>query len=226
MIEPGTLPVLRQAFGCGEALGITIAALGRPGEAGAGALLWPHGSDAAGEAEETVLLLAGAAQEVAYGREGGVLVLHVARAGEFFGALLAGGVAASGTSQVEALAAVRLHRFATPVIVRLMESYACVALALTRAMAERLAALRARMIETALLSATGRIAAELLRRARAAEDWTIRPLPVWSELAVQVQSTRETVSRTVSNLEKRGVLLRVEGGLRVVAPHRLEEWVY
>jgi DNA-binding GntR family transcriptional regulator len=82
------------------------------------------------------------------------------------------------------------------------------------------------MVESALLSATGRIAAELLRQARAQPDRTIRPMPVWAELAVQVQSTRETVSRAVSGWEKRGLVKRVEGGLQVVAPHRLEELVY
>jgi len=82
------------------------------------------------------------------------------------------------------------------------------------------------MLETALLSATGRIAAELLRQSRASSDGVIRPLPVWSELAVIVQSTRETVSRTVSSLEKRGLVSRTEGGLAVIAAHRLEELIY
>jgi CRP/FNR family transcriptional regulator, cyclic AMP receptor protein len=110
--------------------------------------------------------------------------------------------------------------------VRLMESYSCVGVAITRHLSGRLATMRRRMVEAAMLSATGRIAAELLRRADASEDRTIRPMPVFSDFAITVQSTRETVSRTVSQLEKRGVVKRVEGGLQIVAPHRLEELVY
>ena len=89
-----------------------------------------------------------------------------------------------------------------------------------------LAAMRQRMVETNLLSATGRVCAELLRLSRQAEDGVIRPVPVMAELAQRVQSTRETVSRTVSRLEQRGIVQRRGDGLAVVAAHRLEEMVY
>ena len=94
------------------------------------------------------------------------------------------------------------------------------------ALARRLAALRQRMLDNTLLSATGRICAELKRLAEASDDGVIRPLPVFAELAQRVQSTRETVSRTVSRLERRGVVQRTDGGLAVVAMHRLEELIY
>jgi CRP/FNR family cyclic AMP-dependent transcriptional regulator len=51
-------------------------------------------------------------------------------------------------------------------------------------------------------------------------------MPVFSELALSLQTTRESVSRAVSALEKRGIVKRVDGGLAIVAPHRLEELVY
>ena len=51
-------------------------------------------------------------------------------------------------------------------------------------------------------------------------------MPVLAELAQRVQSTRETVSRTVSQLERRGILRRGDGGLAVIAPHRLDELIY
>lgn len=215
-----TQAALRQAFGCGAALADTIAALGRSGSHARGAVLWPHGDDggAAG------LLTLGRAAELAYGRDGAVLVLHALAEGEFFGEVVGSGV--QGETRVEALSDGGAIHFASSALVRLMESYPLVALAMARHLSERIAAMRQRMLETALLSATGRIAAELLRRSRAAEDGVIRPLPVWSELAVIVQSTRETVSRTVSGLAKRGIVARTGEGLAVVAPHRLEELVY
>lgn len=211
---------MRRAFGCGDGLAVTILAQARDAALPRGAVLWPiPGRD------ETTLLTAGQVQEVAYGREGAVLVLHHIMPGEFYGSLV-GTVSADSGAQVEALMDSHGAHFATGAVVRLMESYACVGVAITRQLAARLDAMRRRMVESALLSATGRICAELLRQARRSPDLTIRPLPVWAELAVTVQSTRETVSRTVSQLEKRGVLRREGGGLVVVAPHRLEELVY
>ena len=192
--------------------------MAREGRMARGAVLWPlPGRD------ETTLLTQGRAAELAYGREGAVLVLYTIAPGEFYGSLLGGG---EGGTQVEALLDSSGAHFSTLAVLRLMEGYSCVALALARQMAARIEAMRRRMVESALLSATGRIAAELLRQASAAPDRTIRPVPVWAELAVQVQSSRETVSRAVSQWEKRGLVKRVAGGLQVVAPHRLEELVY
>ena len=218
--QVGTLAVVQRAFGCGDDLAVTILSHAREGKLPRGAVLWPiPGRD------ETTLLTTGLVQEVAYGRDGGVLVLHQVAPGEFYGSLVGTAPAETG-AQVEAVIDSQGAHFATGTVVRLMESYACVGVAMTRQLAARIDAMRVRMVESAMLTATGRICAELLRRARRSPDLTIRPLPVWAELAVSVQSTRETVSRTVSQLEKRGVLRREAGGLVVVAPHRLEEQVY
>jgi CRP/FNR family transcriptional regulator, cyclic AMP receptor protein len=213
------LAAIQLAFGCGDALAATIAAMARESRMPRGSVLWPLP-----DRDETTLLTLGRAAELAYGREGAVLVLHAIAPGEFYGSLLGG--SGEGGTQVEAMADSAGAHFSTATVLRLMEGYSCVALALARQMSARIEAMRRRMVESALLSATGRIAAELLRQARAAPDRTIRPMPVWAELAVQVQSTRETVSRAVSGWEKRGLVKRVDGGLLVVAPHRLEELVY
>ena len=213
-----TLAVIRSAFGCGEALAGTIAVLSREDSHPRGAMLWPLP-----DRDETTLLTRGAAQEVAYGRDGAVMVLLPIAPGDFYGDLVGSD---QNQAQVEATSDGAGAHFASGAIVRLMESYSCVGLAITRHLSGRLATMRRRMVEAAMLSATGRIAAELLRRAGTSDDRTIRPMPVFSDLAITVQSTRETVSRTVSQLEKRGVLKRVDGGLQVVAPHRLEELVY
>jgi CRP-like cAMP-binding protein len=222
MNEPGAsesdLTPFRSAFGCGDGLARTIAALSRQSTHARGMQLWPQGGG-----DETSLLLSGLAQEVAYGREGAMLVLLPLGPGDFYGSM-AGSDA--GDARVEATSDGAGAHFGDGAVVRLMESYSCVGVAIARHLSKRLATMRRRMVEAAMLSATGRIAAELLRRSAAGPDRTIRPMPVFSDLATAVQSTRETVSRTVSQLEKRGVLLRVDGGLKVVAPHRLEELVY
>lgn len=217
--DPGqTLAVIRSAFGCGDALAGTIAALSRSDGHARGAMLWPLP-----DRDETTVLTRGAAREVAYGRDGAVMVLLPIAPGDFYGDLVGSD---ANHAQVEAISDGAGAHFASGAIVRLMESYSCVGVAITRHLSGRLATMRRRMVEAAMLSATGRIAAELLRRADASEDRTIRPMPVFADFAVTVQSTRETVSRTVSQLEKRGVVQRVAGGLQIVARHRLEELVY
>lgn len=212
--------MIRQAFGCDAALGETIATLSHFSSLARGQLLWPLP-----DRDETSLLTAGRAHEVAYGRDGAMLVLHSIAPGELYGNLV-GAPGGEAGAQVEAVVESTGAHFATSTVIHLMETYHCVAMAISRQMAARIGAMRRRMMETALLSATGRICAELLRLANGAPDRTIRPMPVLAELAVVVQSTRETVSRTISQLEKRGVVQRVDGGLSVVAPHRLEELVY
>jgi len=151
------------------------------------------------------------------------LVLLSLEIGDLYGDLAGSG---NGDTQVEAVGPGEATHFGGDAVIRLVESYSCIGVAITRQLSQRLTTLRGRMIEAAMLSATGRIAAELLRRAKMSDNNVIRPLPVFSDFAVTVQSTRETVSRTISQLEKRGVLQRVDGGLQVVAPHRLEEMVY
>lgn len=212
------LEIVRTAFGCGDALARTIADLARSSAHQRGAQLWPLG-----DRDETTLLTQGQAQEVAYGREGAMLVLLPLGPGDFYGNLAGAG---DGDAQVEANSDGAGAHFGSGTVVRLMESYSCVAVAITRHLSLRLITMRRRMVEAAMLSATGRVAAELLRRAGRDPDRVIRPMPVFAELAITVQSTRETVSRTVSQWEKRGLVLRIEGGLQIVAPHRLEELVY
>jgi len=74
-----------------------------------------------------------------------------------------------------------------------------------------------RLIEAFSLSAKGRVCAELSRLSRVIgilpERLIIRPSPVFVELAERVNSTRETVSRTVSELQKKGILKREAGAL-------------
>lgn len=218
-ISQGARAAIAEAFACDTALAVTIAALAHEAALPRGAVLWPLP-----DRDETTLILAGRAHEVAYGQDGSMLQLSVLGQGDLYGSLMGGGD--GGAAQTEALSEGRGAHFTTPTLVRLMDSYGAVARAINRQLAARLEALRQRMVEATLLSVTGRICAELLRRSASDSQRTIRPMPVMSELAISVRSTRETVSRTVSQLEKRGLVRRVDGGLAIVAPHRLEEQIY
>lgn len=141
-----------------------------------------------------------------------------------------GEIALVGTSgsnhEVVAVDLVEAAVMLAHVMVSLMSTHAQIALAISRRLIARLAEQNRRLAESSTLSAAGRVHAEILRLARASSDLTIRPAPVLSQLAMHVQSTRETVSRTISALQKRGIIYRDDSGLMVVAEHRLEELVY
>lgn len=113
---------IRLAFGCDDALAQSIAALGRETAQPRGAVLWPQS-----DRHEAILMLAGRAQEVAYGRDGTILLLHLLGPGDLFGDLVGGG---DPVSQVEAVDHGRGAHFASATI-RLMESYSCVGLAIS-----------------------------------------------------------------------------------------------
>ena len=175
--------------------------------------------------EHIYLLIDGRARMLAYSIDGRLVAVEDYGRGDLFGE---NGLFAHETAQHD-VAAIELScaaAFTNGAFLGLMSNYSCVALTVSRLLVERLSSMSRRLVEGATLSAAGRIHAELLRQARAGEAMTIQPPPVLSAFALLVQSTRETVSRAISTLEKRGIILRDEHGLRIVAPHRLEELIY
>jgi len=80
-----------------------------------------------------------------------------------------------------------------------------------------------RMAARITLSASGRVCAELLKAA-GNEDF-ISPPPVVAAIGLMAQTTRETASRTISSLERRGVVSREADRLTIVSRRLLEEMV-
>ncbi len=93
-------------------------------------------------------------------------------------------------------------------------------------LALRLSTMINRLIEALTLSAKGRVCAELMRLANPIgvdpDKLLVRPNPVFVELALRINSTRETVSRTVSELQKKGVLSREPGAILIHKPQALK----
>lgn len=210
-----------QSFGCSEDIARTVAA-------NATARHFPAHSIMirAGDADpDAWLILSGEAQAIAYSAGGHYILVHSFVAGDLFGEAAGLSVATSG-AEVSAVANVDAGQIGVGAFVGLMERYNCIALSVAHALTLRLTQTTRRMVEGATLSAPGRIHAELLRQARIGAGMTIQPMPVLSTFALHVQSTRETVSRTISALEKRGIIKREGDALTVVAPHRLEELIF
>ena len=107
----------------------------------------------------------------------------------------------------------------------LLDEHQTLSLEIVRDLAIRLDQMTTRLIEAYTLSAKGRICAELSRLSRAIgkapDTRIIRPNPVLVELAERVNSTRETVSRTVSDLQKKGIVAREPGAIIIKNPGQL-----
>jgi CRP/FNR family transcriptional regulator, cyclic AMP receptor protein len=211
---------IRDTFGCSEDVAALIFARGSVRAYPVHAAILRQGERPAA----AWLVTLGRARALLYSLEGQMVLLCEYGPGDLFGAL---GELDPAPEEAEVIAAEALRSFVLKAadLVALAESHGCIGLALSRLLLKQLRRATSRMYERAAVSAQGRVYAELLRLARTAPDLVIRPAPVLSELAVRVSTTRETASRAVSLLDRRGIVRREEGGLRLLAPHRLEELI-
>ncbi len=215
------IAVIAQSFACDRALAEAVAANARYRSYPPRAIIVENGASV----DALLMVIDGHARMVAFSVDGRLVVIRDFQRGDVIGesALLD---AAGASDEVIAVDAVEAGAFPNAVFIALMTSHACIALAMSRLLIARLSATTQRLVEGATLSAVGRVHAELLRLARQGRAMTIAPPPVLAELARSVQTTRETVSRAISALEKRGIVMRNESALTLVAPHRLEELIY
>jgi len=211
---------LREVFSCSGEIAASIARGAQDRHFAVRTILLKQGD----KAGTTFLLVAGRAHALTFSSEGQEILLHEFLPGDFFGA-----VALSDPSpqqaDVIAVEAVRAAVFLALDFLRLIEAHSCVGLVVSKALLKQLHATSTRMVEQTTMSVAGRVHMELLRLARAGDGRTIRPSPVIAALAVRVHSTRETVSRTINALERRGIIRRDDDALFIVAPQRLEELI-
>ena len=176
------------------------------------------------EVSTLYVVIAGRAHALVYSVEGQAVLLHEYRSGDLFGVMAAPGPAVHD-ADVVAVEDVSAFLLDGVVLALLAEQHACIGMALLKFMVDRLQQTSSRMYEHAALSAVGRVHAELLRQARGGPGLAIRPCPVVADLALRVSTTRETASRAINALERRGIIRRDADALVVVAPHRLEELI-
>ncbi len=107
----------------------------------------------------------------------------------------------------------------------LMNEHAGLSVSIAKLLAERVRETTRKMFEMGAFSAKGRIINELLRLGEQQSDGTvlIKPVPILTKIAKRINTTRETVSRTVSELELHGYLKRSRGMLTIVIPNELME---
>jgi CRP-like cAMP-binding protein len=87
-----------------------------------------------------------------------------------------------------------------------------------------------RIMDLSTLGANNRVHAELLRLAKTAapsggNQATITPIPVHSDIASRVSTTRETVARVLNELAREGIVKREKEALKVLDIDALESLV-
>lgn len=86
-----------------------------------------------------------------------------------------------------------------------------------------------RIMDLSTLAAINRVQAELLRQARQDQSKSnaavIEPIPIHSDIASRVSTTRETVARVLNDLARQGIVQRTREGLVIRDLRRLRRMV-
>lgn len=127
------------------------------------------------------------------------------------------------SASLTTLGKTRLLTISTAQIEQLAHQDSDLALAIARSYARQTGSLLDRLATRISLTAVGRIYARLLELG--GTDNVIEPAPIVAALAVSVQTTRETASRAISNLERRGIIQRDATRIIICSPRMLEELV-
>lgn len=177
---------------------------------------------------ETVKLvgfvLSGTATVLSYSVDGDETWLGECSEGQFIGVM---SLLTDNISNFEIQATTKLTLRVLPhdKVLELMKSDTAFCKAVATDLAIRLDASMSELLNIHTLSVKGRICAELIRMASPIgidpDRYIIRPSPIFVELARRLNSTRETVSRTVNELQGKGVISRKPGALVVESPDRL-----
>jgi CRP-like cAMP-binding protein len=184
---------------------------------------FPHRSAIAHAGDPSVhfyLVAEGAVVAELFGYDGQQAQLTRHGPGEIFGAYPKETTYRAGFS---ASGATRLLVIRTERLVELVASDREIAAGVARLLAKQLDLVLDRMAARIGLSATGRFYRALLQLAD--DDGMIKPSPVIAALAVSVHTTRETASRALTSLLRRGIVERQDDALRIVSRRMLEELI-
>lgn len=170
----------------------------------------------------------GRVRVVNYSLSGREITFDDLESGSHFGELAAiDGLPRSAS--VMALTEVRIASLSAEQFHSIMLDHPAIALKLMKHLAHLVRTSTSRIMELSTLGANNRIHADLLRMARKVteDDMTaiIAPIPVHSDVASRVSTTRETVARVMNDLARKGILERQKEALVVKDLDRLEDMV-
>ncbi|MEO9599370.1 Crp/Fnr family transcriptional regulator [Parasphingorhabdus sp.] len=166
------------------------------------------------------IVLHGRAQLQIIGIDGQIQLLASHGPGELFGTFPHEQAVISDITAQDRLSVLEIP---TAKMTALLQEEAGIGSGLSKILGRQYNAVLDRMAARITLTANGRVYAELLRTA--GEEGRISPPPVIAALALSAQTTRETGSRAISALERRGIIQRDEERLKIVSRGLLEELV-
>lgn len=166
------------------------------------------------------IVVSGSADIKTLGREGQYIQIATVEPGEIFGTYPEPGpvradVQAQNAMELVSLDAVQLSHVAL--------DCSEIGAGLARIFARQLGNILDRFADRVTLTANGRVYSQLLELIE--PDGTISRVPAVAALAVRAQTTRETASRAISALERRGIMRRDEGCWVISSPRLLEDLV-
>lgn len=217
MLKDEWLAAISAVFGCGPHLTGEIArAMGHVHLAHKAVLA--HQGDVS---EHCWLIVEGTVHVQLIGWDGQKVQLAYHGPGEMFGAFPN---ATTHRADIVVSGDCDMLRIATSAMVALAEAHAPIALGLSRLLARQLDMALDRMAARTTLSASGRVYAELLRLCD--DDHRIDPVPTVTALAMTVNTSRETASRAITALERRGIARREGQLMTIQAPRMLADMVF
>lgn len=174
------------------------------------------------------IVISGTAKAVIYSEDGQETWIEQFGPGEFFGH---GAILSGADPELTIIAETQLTFLSIPIskFDLLLADEQSLPAALAKDLAYRLNKMTRRLVDAVTLSSRGRVCAELMRLSKpigvSPDKSIVRPNPVFKHLALRVSSTRETVSRTVSDLQKKGILSREAGAILIHKPDALRSHV-
>lgn len=181
--------------------------------------------DSGSASRDVFFVLQGSASAVNYSFSGREVAFATFNAGEFFGELAALDAQPRSASVVATEDSI-IATLPGDVFLDLLRRRVEVTFKVFQHLAAMIRASTVRIMELSTLAAAARVYSELLRMAKpdAAVDglWIVRPLPPLREIASHASTTRETVTRALSQLYPTGLMRRKGRNLFITDRARLE----
>jgi CRP-like cAMP-binding protein len=180
------------------------------------------------DSQDVYFVTRGVARVVNYSMSGREVAFDDLKEGAVFGEL----AAVDGeprSANVVAIAPTTVAMMHPTTFREMLEEHPSVAFKLMKRLTQMVRMSVERIMDLSTLGANNRVYAELLRLAKATEQEDgsarITPIPIHSELASRVSTTRETVARVLSDLARKGLVKRNGNVLELSDCERLRDMV-
>ncbi|MCJ2181914.1 Crp/Fnr family transcriptional regulator [Novosphingobium sp. 1949] len=216
MNEEDKIDAIMATFRCTRDAASVVASVFSPQDVPAKRVIASQGAPASA----CWIVIDGAIRVNALGLEGQIQQLAQYGPGEFFGSF-----PEPSTHRAEISAATRtlLLRAEAAQLASVIKTRADLANGMARLLARQLDRALDRMVMRATCSAAGRVYAELMALAGPAN--TISPQPRVTQIALAANTTRETASRAIAVLIRRGIVSRDDDKLVIHSPRMVHEMI-